>query len=292
MADLPGGRADSLLQVLQQSHVQQRQQQQEQGLQQQQQQQQLNGAMACSMPEVRLPDSKLHAQIGSSGGYAQHIFAAAAQHLFGVQLQQQPLPFKVLRNADFQELQLLAPDGQALLRFATAYGFRNIQTLVRKIKSGRSEYDYIEVMACPSGCLNGGGQIKPPKGTSSAAHIEQLELLYYQQQALAAVTGTQLEEQQQQQQYSVLPGVIQLRALPPLPPQQQQSSGSCNGGSSYSSSSADWSWAVPASARPAALAAMYGVLVGGPPGSAAARGLLHTQYHQRDKTITSTIADW
>ena len=40
-----------------------------------------------------------------------------------------------------------------------AYGFRNIQTLVQKLKRGVCEYDYVEVMACPSGCLNGGGQV-------------------------------------------------------------------------------------------------------------------------------------
>lgn len=38
-----------------------------------------------------------------------------------------------------------------MLRFAAVYGFRNIQTLVRKIKMKRCEYDYVEVMACPSG---------------------------------------------------------------------------------------------------------------------------------------------
>jgi len=47
------------------------------------------------------------------------------------------------------------------LRFASAYGFRNIQNLVRKIKSSNSPYHYVEVMACPSGCINGGGQLKP-----------------------------------------------------------------------------------------------------------------------------------
>ena len=32
-----------------------------------------------------------------------------------------------------------------LLRFALAYGFRNIQSLMRKIKAGKCEYDYVEV---------------------------------------------------------------------------------------------------------------------------------------------------
>ena len=33
--------------------------------------------------------------------------------------------------------------------------------MIRSIKRGKSPYDYVEIMACPGGCLNGGGQIKP-----------------------------------------------------------------------------------------------------------------------------------
>jgi len=51
-------------------------------------------------------------------------------------------------------------DGITLLKFAQAYGFRNIQNIMRKIKQGKCDYDYVELMACPSGCTNGGGQIK------------------------------------------------------------------------------------------------------------------------------------
>mmetsp|Transcript_18091 Transcript_18091/g.30884 ORF Transcript_18091/g.30884 Transcript_18091/m.30884 type:complete len:125 (-) Transcript_18091:19-393(-) len=31
---------------------------------------------------------------------------------------------------------------------------------MRKLRQGKSDYDYVELMACPSGCINGGGQIK------------------------------------------------------------------------------------------------------------------------------------
>lgn len=54
------------------------------------------------------------------------------------------------RNKDFQEV-TLEREGQVLLRFAVAYGFRNIQNLVQKLKRGRCPYHYVEVMACPSG---------------------------------------------------------------------------------------------------------------------------------------------
>ena len=47
----------------------------------------------------------------------------------------EPLPLRVLRNADFQEV-TLERDGRAVLRFALAYGFRNIQTIVSRAPPG------------------------------------------------------------------------------------------------------------------------------------------------------------
>lgn len=55
-----------------------------------------------------------------------------------------------IRNKDFQEV-TLEQEGRVLLRFAAAYGFRNIQNLVQKLKRGRCPYHYVEVMACPAG---------------------------------------------------------------------------------------------------------------------------------------------
>ena len=69
-----------------------------------------------------------------------------------------------------------------MLRFALAYGFRNIQTVLRKIKMGLSQYDYIEVMACPSGCINGGGQMPPGKGSLLQSHVQDVDNAYHHPQ--------------------------------------------------------------------------------------------------------------
>ena len=67
-------------------------------------------------------------------------------------------------------------NGEVVLKFAAAYGFRNIQNVIRSIKSKRCDYDYVEIMACPRGCLNGGGQIKPKEMNASPKEvIEALE---------------------------------------------------------------------------------------------------------------------
>ncbi|NWU98538.1 NARFL factor, partial [Upupa epops] len=112
---------------------------------------------------------------GGSGGYLEHIYRHAARELFGIQVDR--IHYKPLKNKDFQEV-TLEKDGVVLLHFALAYGFRNIQNLVQKLKRGKSPYHYVEVMACPSGCLNGGGQIKLEGGESSKEQLQRVESLY------------------------------------------------------------------------------------------------------------------
>ncbi|CAF3136020.1 unnamed protein product [Rotaria socialis] len=94
-----------------------------------------------------------------SGGYLDYIFRCAAKELFNIDMDSAPLEFKATKNQDFRET-LLTVDGQIQLRFAYAYGFRNIQNIVQKLKRNKCEYDFVEIMACPSGCINGGGQIR------------------------------------------------------------------------------------------------------------------------------------
>ena len=38
---------------------------------------------------------------------------------------------------------------------------KNIHQFLEKIKKGEAKYDFVEVMACPGGCINGGGQPRP-----------------------------------------------------------------------------------------------------------------------------------
>ncbi|CAL4105050.1 unnamed protein product [Meganyctiphanes norvegica] len=112
---------------------------------------------------------------GGAGGYAHHLFIHAAKELF--QQDVENINWKILRNTDFREV-TLEVGGETVLRFAMAYGFRNIQNLVQKLKRGKSPYHYVEVMACPSGCLNGGAQLRPEFGTSAKELVAKLEEQY------------------------------------------------------------------------------------------------------------------
>ena len=53
------------------------------------------------------------------------MFRSAARELFGAEVPPGPLPLRQLRNSDFREL-VLEVDGRPALRFAAAYGFRNM----------------------------------------------------------------------------------------------------------------------------------------------------------------------
>ncbi|XP_041027896.1 protein NAR1 [Juglans microcarpa x Juglans regia] len=121
-------------------------------------------------------EGHLYGVSGGSGGYAETIFRYAAKTLFGRDING-PLDFRTVRNSDFQEVNLEV-EGKTVLKFALCYGFRNLQNVVRKIKSGKCDYHFLEIMACPAGCLNGGGQIKSMAGQSPKELIQLLEAAY------------------------------------------------------------------------------------------------------------------
>jgi len=101
----------------------------------------------------------------SAGGFLEHIFRYAAKELFNVDVAK--VNFKQVRGTDYQEA-TLEVNGEVVLRFATSYGFRNIQNFVRKIKSSKAkEFHMVEIMACPSACINGGGQLKDTSATGT-----------------------------------------------------------------------------------------------------------------------------
>ncbi len=89
---------------------------------------------------------------GGSGGYLEHVFYHAAKILFNEDVKE--FKYQRLRNDDFQELNLVV-HGEVKLKFAFAYGFRNIQNIVQKLKKKACDYHYVEIMACPSGEYKG-----------------------------------------------------------------------------------------------------------------------------------------
>jgi iron only hydrogenase large subunit-like protein len=142
-----------------------------------------------------LPSLLAHAG-SASGGFLHNAISAAIRAQPAETLSNLILEEKVIRGEDYSEYNLRSGNS-VIFRGAKCYGFRNLQNVVRKVgretgisvtkgaagkgagikrggmmkrgaRASASEepekgYDFIEVMACPSGCVNGGGQISPPK---------------------------------------------------------------------------------------------------------------------------------
>lgn len=101
--------------------------------------------------------------VGSgSGGYADFILRDAAREFLKIALPEQSLLWqKASKSGDLKSIIVEDKTGAKRLHFATAYGFRSLQSILRKVRRGICAYDYIELMACPGGCNNGGGLLDP-----------------------------------------------------------------------------------------------------------------------------------
>lgn len=51
--------------------------------------------------------------------------------------------------------------GNKQINFLVCHGISNIKPFLKDVVNGKSKYHFIEVMACPGGCIGGGGQPKP-----------------------------------------------------------------------------------------------------------------------------------
>jgi NADH-quinone oxidoreductase subunit G len=92
---------------------------------------------------------------GTTGGVIEATLRTACEWLTG----------KPLNKIEFHELRGLSGIREAELeiagmefRIGIANGLGNTRTLLEKIRNGEVHYDAIEIMACPGGCINGGGQ--------------------------------------------------------------------------------------------------------------------------------------
>lgn len=63
----------------------------------------------------------------------------------------------------------------AELKVAIAHGLVNANKLMKQVREGKSNYHFIEIMACPGGCIGGGGQ---PIPTSLAIRQKRMKAIY------------------------------------------------------------------------------------------------------------------
>lgn len=92
---------------------------------------------------------------GSTGGVMEAALRTVAEILTGKPAEN--IEYEQVRGVDgIKEAEIEA--GGLKLKAAVAHGLGNARKLMDRIKNGEAEYHFIEVMACPGGCICGGGQ--------------------------------------------------------------------------------------------------------------------------------------
>ncbi len=109
---------------------------------------------------------------GGSGGVMEAAIRTAYKTLTGEEM----IRFKVneIRGLEGRKEAKLNINGIEL-GVAVVSGLANAKQLVEEIRSGRSDIHFIEVMACPGGCINGGGQVI---GVTQQNIMARLQALY------------------------------------------------------------------------------------------------------------------
>ena len=103
--------------------------------------------------------SSAGAIFGATGGVMEAALRYAAEVILGTELEK--IEFEEVRGTDpikFAAYKL----GDMTVKVAVASGTANTKKLLRDVESGAVDVQFIEVMACPGGCVNGGGQPYQP----------------------------------------------------------------------------------------------------------------------------------
>ena len=107
---------------------------------------------------------------GATGGVMEAALRVAARMLDG--------NFKLV---DFNEVRGTNPIKEATyevaghkVRVAVASGLSNAEEIIKGLHDGTRKYDFIEIMACPGGCVNGGGQPTLPDSMRNSLDLKSL----------------------------------------------------------------------------------------------------------------------
>jgi len=92
---------------------------------------------------------------GATGGVTEAVLRYAAEVLTNVK--NETAEFVEVRGMQGIRERVLTL-GDVHLKIAIVHGLKNARTLVDALRKGQAEYDFIEVMACPGGCICGAGQ--------------------------------------------------------------------------------------------------------------------------------------
>ena len=92
---------------------------------------------------------------GATGGVMEAALRTAVEKMGGKALDK--LEFCDVRGVEGVKEASYEVNGKTL-KVAVASGLANAKIVMDKVRSGEADYQFIEIMACPGGCVNGGGQ--------------------------------------------------------------------------------------------------------------------------------------
>ena len=92
---------------------------------------------------------------GTTGGVIEAVIRTAYEWMTGEELKN--VEFEQLRGMEGLREGTVNMAGKEL-KIGIAHGLGNARRLLESIREGKSKYDAIEIMACPGGCVGGGGQ--------------------------------------------------------------------------------------------------------------------------------------
>ena len=108
---------------------------------------------------------------GASGGVMEAALRTAAEVITGKELED--VEFKDVRG--MQGVKEASYDLAGLnVKVAIASGTKNAKILMDKVREGTADYTFIEIMCCPGGCINGGGQPVQPASVRNFTDLKSL----------------------------------------------------------------------------------------------------------------------
>ncbi len=108
---------------------------------------------------------------GATGGVMEAALRTAAEVILN----------KPLEKLDFEDVRGIAGIKRATyklgdkeIRVAVASGTKNAKQLLNAIRDGKEQYEFVEIMCCPGGCVNGGGQPTQPASVRNNINLREV----------------------------------------------------------------------------------------------------------------------
>ncbi len=128
-----------------------------------------------------LPDEGCDAPLGQGTGAAVIFGATGGVMEAALRTAAEVITGESLENPEFHDVRGMEGVKEASyklgdleVKVAIASGTKNAKVIMDKVKAGEADYTFIEIMGCPGGCINGGGQPVQPASVRNFTDLKAL----------------------------------------------------------------------------------------------------------------------